>query len=484
MIKTRTKIVCTIGPSSWEKMAIKKLAESGMNVIRMNMAHGTYDEHARTIKRIREVEREVGRPLAIEVDLQGPKIRVGEIAGDGIELKPGQEMVFSTNPKLVKKATKDLAKDKVFVQYPNLHQDVEPGASLLLADGTMGVKVLNVDGQDIVCKIITGGILKSHKGLNFPDTTISIPTITDKDKKDLAFAIKHDVEWVGLSFVRAAEDILELRELIDRASHGKQPAIKITAKIETHEAIENLEEIVKVSDGIVVARGDLGPEVSVSAVPELQKLINQTSRSYLKPAIVATQMLYSMVENPRPTRAEVSDVANAVFDHMDAIYLSDETASGKYPVEAVKMAVSIIRDAENSEYDDALPFGKLSIQAEDKPLVMLARHAASLAKEIDAQAIVVTTVTGQTAIAVSSARQEVPIIAVTDHKKVQRQLNLVWGIDPMVHASIVNINTVTKDIREILQKSYHVKAGDKIVFIDGVKKDKTEGENLVEIITL
>jgi len=398
-----------------------------MDVVRLNMSHGTHDQHHQTIQNIREVSRELEVPLGIEVDLQGPKIRVGEIAPKGIELTEGERIVFSTNPKLAKKVTMDPGKDKIFIQYRHLHKDVEPGARLLLADGTMAVKVESIDGDDIVCRVLNGGKLKSHKGLNFPDTAISTPTITDKDKKDLAFAMKEDVAWLGLSFVRCAEDLVELRKLIDKLSAGKKPETKVTAKIETHEAMENLEEITRASDGLVVARGDLGPEVSMTAVPRLQKEITQVARAQLKPVIVATQMLYSMVENPRPTRAEVSDVANAVFDHVDAIYLSDETASGKYPVESVRMASDIVRDAEKSIYDDVTTLDKFQIAGEDQPLFSLGRHAASLAQEIKAKAIVVTTVTGRTAEAISSARRDLPILAVTSHRKVQRQLTLLWG---------------------------------------------------------
>jgi len=479
----RTKIVCTIGPASWEESAIRDMAKSGMNVVRVNMAHGKYEEHVETFRKIRAVGRDLDLPLGIMVDLQGPKIRVGEIAS-GVELREGAKIVFSTSKRIKDKVASDLSKDKIFVQYPNLHKDVEPGARLLLADGTMGVKVISVDGQDIVCEVITGGVLKSHKGINFPDTTLSVPTITEKDKKDLAFALKEDVDWVGLSFVRSAQDILDLKEMAEKMANGKQPATRIAAKIETHEAMENLEEITKVADAIVVARGDLGPEISIYRVPELQKLITITARGQLKPVIVATQMLYSMVENPRPTRAEVSDVANAVFDHLDSVYLSDETASGKFPVQAVKTAASIISDAESSKYDDAVSLAKLSIPADDKALVMLARHAADLAQEIDAKAIVVTTVTGQTALAVSSARRELPIVAVTAHKKIQRQLSLVWAVDPVMHPHIANVNTITSDLSKYLQDKYHIKSGDKVVFVDGVKKDKTEGEKLVSVIEM
>ncbi len=479
----RTKIVCTIGPSSWEEKTILEMGKAGMDVVRVNMAHGTYEEHQRTFSRIRKASRDMKRPIGIMVDLQGPKIRVGEIAEE-VELLEGEKVVFSTSTRLKDKVTKDLGKDKIFVQYPNLHKDVEPGARLLLADGTMGVKVVSIDGQDIVCEVVTGGIIKSHKGINFPDTTLSVPTITDKDKKDLAFALEQDVDWLGLSFVRSPDDITNLKALISKLSHNKKPATKVAAKIETHEAMSELPKITEVSDAIVIARGDLGPEVSIYKVPELQKLITSTARGLLKPVIVATQMLYSMVSNPRPTRAEVSDVANAVFDHLDGIYLSDETASGKFPVQAVNTATSIIADAESSQYDDTLPFERLNIRPEDKAMVMLARHAASLAKDISAKAIVVTTVTGQTAIAVSSARQEIPIVAVTDHKKTQRQLSLVWGLDPIMHPHIANVNTISADLRDYLHQNYKVKSGDKIVFVDGVKKDKTEGESLVSIVEI
>lgn len=484
MLKNRTKIVCTVGPSCWDRKILTAMARAGMDMVRLNMAHGEYEEHQKIIELIRDIGRELSIPLGIEVDLQGPKIRVGKIAAEGVKLVEGKELVFTTNPKYARKAVADLTKDKVFVQYANLHRDVDAGARMMLADGKMAVKVLSVHGHDIVCRVTTGGMLTSHKGLNFPDTSISVATITDKDKEDLHFAIKHEADWVGLSFVRAPEDITELRELIHKDSHVKKPATKITAKIETHEALDHLEEIVKLSDGVVIARGDMGPEVSMTAVPEYQKKITTVSLAAMKPVIVATQMLYSMVDQPRPTRAEASDVANAVFDHVDAIYLSDETASGKYPVEAVRAASQVINDAERSHYDDLMARPPLLVKGTDRALIALARHAAQVAREIKARAIVVTTVTGQTAQAVSSARVEIPIIAVTTHKKIQRQLNLLWGIEPIVMADIVSINSLTPHLHEFLVENYRAKKGDKIVFVDGVKKDKTEGENLVKVIEI
>ncbi len=460
------------------------MARAGMDMVRLNMAHGKYEEHRQIIELIRDISRELSIPLGIEVDLQGPKIRVGEIAEEGVKLVEGKELVFTTNPKYAKKTARDLSADKIFVQYHNLHRDVEPGARLLLADGKMAVKVLAIHGYDIVCRVMTGGQLTSHKGLNFPDTTISVSTITEKDKEDLKFALANDADWVGLSFVRAPEDIEELRELIKKYSAGKKPATKITAKIETHEALDHLEEIIGISDGIVIARGDLGPEVSMTAVPEYQKKITTVSLALMKPVIVATQMLFSMVASPRPTRAEASDVANAVFDHVDAIYLSDETASGKFPVEAVRAASQVIKDAEKSVYDNLADLRPVTIKGEDKALISLARHSAQVAREIKARALVVTTVTGLTAQAVSSARAEIPVVAVTSHKKIQRQLNLIWGVDPIVMADIVSINSLTPHLHSCLARTYRLKPGDKVVFVDGVKKDKTEGENLVKVIEI
>ena len=482
MLKNRTKIVCTIGPSCWDRKILTAMARAGMDMVRLNMAHGKYAEHQKLIELIREIGRDLEIPLGIEVDLQGPKIRVGEIAGAGLKLVAGKELVFTTNPKYAKKIAGDLSRDKIYVQYHNLHRDVEVGARMMLADGKMCVKVLSVHGYDIVCRVLTGGLLTSHKGLNFPDTSISVATITDKDKEDLRFAIKNEVDWIGLSFVRAPEDIEELKELIARYSHGKKPAALITAKIETHEALDHLEEIIAVSDGVVIARGDLGPEVSMTEVPTYQKKITEISRAQMKPVIVATQMLYSMTASPRPTRAETSDVANAVFDHVDAIYLSDETASGQYPVEAVRAASQVIKDAEKSTYDNLSTPRPVTGRQADPGLVALSRHAAQVAREIKARAVVVTTVSGQTAQAVSSARVELPIVAVTAHKKIQRQLNLLWGVEPIVLPNIATINSLTAELRQVLAEKYRFRPGDKIVFVDGVKKDKTEGENLVHII--
>ncbi|EKD49282.1 MAG: hypothetical protein ACD_63C00198G0003, partial [uncultured bacterium] len=383
-----TKIVCTIGPSSNEGNALIAMARAGMDLARLNLAHGDYESHGKIIDMIRDVSKKIKRPIGIEIDLQGPKIRVGEIKDGGILLKEGEKVTFSTDPKIAKKITGDLTKDKIFVQYENLHKDIEKGDRIMLADGAMSAQVLEVEERDIICKVVDGGNLTARKGMNFPDTSISVPTITEKDKNDLRFAIKRDVEWVGLSFVRSDKDIIELRELIERYSHGKKPATKITAKIETHEGLDNFDSILEAADGIVVARGDLGPEVSITAVPEYQKMITEKSLRALKPVIVATQMLYSMTKNPRPTRAEVSDVANAVFDHVDGIYLSDETASGNFPVESVNVAREIILDAERSEYDNVdVPLVDENIDS-SRDIAKLSIHAANVAKEVDAKAIV------------------------------------------------------------------------------------------------
>ncbi|MEK9157479.1 MAG: pyruvate kinase, partial [Patescibacteria group bacterium] len=337
MVK-RTKIVCTIGPASSTPAIIKQMIASGMNVARLNMSHGTYPAHRALIKAILSASKALGEPVTLLADLQGPKIRLGVLPEAGVVLKTGGMVEFTT-------ATDAYRHGLIPVTHKAMHKDVKVGHRIFIDDGLLEVKVTKVHGQTVMAKVVNGGTVTSHKGMNFPDTTLSVDPITDKDKADLAFALKAGAQWIAMSFVTRAEDMKRLRGMMSR------PA-KIIVKIEKHEALKNFNAILKEADGIMVARGDLGVETPAEDVPLRQKEIIAKCRAAGKPVVVATQMLDSMMRNPRPTRAEVSDVANAVIDHAEGVMLSGETASGKYPVAAVAMMNKICLDTEKSVYDN------------------------------------------------------------------------------------------------------------------------------------
>ncbi|HVM90561.1 MAG TPA: pyruvate kinase [Verrucomicrobiae bacterium] len=439
-MEKRTKIVCTIGPASQEVEQLVALAEAGMNVCRLNFSHGTHEEHAELIKRIRHVRELTGEPLTILQDLQGPKIRVGVLPDDGVKLEAGKTIIFTSGKGNIPKS--------IPVTYPNLHEDVKAGQHLLLDDGLLEVMVKGVKGDEVTCQIITGGILKSHKGLNLPETKTSIPSITDKDKDDLAFGIRQGVDWVALSFVRSADDIRQLRGLI-----GNAP-IKVIAKMEKPEAVTNMDEIVAAVDGIMVARGDLGIELPAERVPIIQKDLITKCLAARKPVIVATQMLDSMIRNPRATRAEVSDIENAVIDHTDATMLSGETASGEHPLEAVKTMAASIVEAEKSAYDD------IRIDATENNLT------AMLARASEARAILVASMTGATAEIVSHYRRELPIYVAVPSEKLAPQLNLIWGTHPFAVEGDSLPKIVERGMAELLRRKA-VTTGDDVIVVAG-----------------
>lgn len=453
-MEKRTKIVCTIGPASREIEMLVKLTEAGMNVCRLNFSHGTHEEHAELIKRIRKVREMTGEPLTILQDLQGPKIRVGELPKTGVELVAGQPVVFTSG--------KGNPPKTIPVTYPNLHEDVKPGQHLLLDDGLLEVVVKSVSGKEVTCEVVNGGMLTSHKGLNLPETETKISAITDKDKDDLAFGITQGVEWVALSFVRSAEDIRQLRLLI-----GNAP-IKVIAKIEKPEAVKNMDEIIAAVDAIMVARGDLGIEMPAEKVPIIQKDLIRKCLAAAKPVIVATQMLDSMIRNPRATRAEVSDVENAVIDHADATMLSGETASGAHPLDAVMTMAASILEAEKSAYDD------LKIEPKSSNI------ASVLSRNKNAKAILVASPSGEAARQVSRYRRELSVyVAVSDEKTVP-QLNLLWGVRPF-HVNAKDVpSLIEQGIEELLRRKV-VSKGDEIAVVAGEPLGETGHVNLAEI---
>jgi pyruvate kinase len=471
----RTKIVCTIGPSSESPKIILKLIKAGMNVARLNFSHGTQAWHGGVINTIRKISKELGEPVGILADLQGPRIRVGEVAAAGIKLNPKDKVTLTTNLKN--------EKNKIPVTYENLHKDLAPGNRILLDEGLLELKVLKIAGRDIFCEVMVGGVLTSHKGINLPDSSVSLPPLTEKDKKDLEFAVARGVDWVALSFVSRASEIYDLRYLIQVLEHKlkipKGLPIKIIAKIEKHEALTNFDEILEAVDGIMVARGDLGIETPAEDVPLWQKKIIDKCLAVAKPVIVATQMLDSMIRKPRPTRAEVSDVANAVIDHTDAIMLSGETASGAYPLLAVQTMDKIVRETEKSTYDDlAMASIMKNIKNIDDAVSQVAKI---LSKTVDAKVILVASLSGYAGRIVARYRPELPILVATDNERVERQLALSWGVVPFVLPPCRTVEELVDRSIGYIKKNKFVSGGDKIIIIAGEPVGRSGNVNLIEI---
>ena len=447
----KTKILATIGPASNNYESIKSLAAAGANFFRLNFSHGSHSVHQEVIEIIRRVNKELSCNLGILQDLQGPKIRVGEVENNGVEIKPGEKITITNDPVI---GTASL----VSTVYQNLPQDVVPGDRILIDDGNLEVVVNSTDGKNVNATVIHGGILKSRKGINLPNTKVSAPSLTEKDIEDLNFGLEQDVDWIALSFVRSAEDIIDLRSRIEAA--GK--ACKIVAKIEKPEALDNIDSIIEATDAIMVARGDLGVEVPMEIVPLWQKRMVEKCKLACKPVIIATQMMESMIQNPRPTRAETNDVANAVLDGADAVMLSAETASGKYPVNAVKAMTSIITYLE----ENAEIYHNLYKIPEDDATFLsdnLILMAARLSRNVKAKAIVGITYSGFTGFRLASHRPLANIFVFTRNEKLLTQMSLVWGVRAYYYSSLVSTDATFEDIENTLKTDNHVKSGDIII---------------------
>ena len=411
----KTKIVCTIGPACETPETIRELIASGMSVARLNFSHGTHSDHKKKIHIIRKIAEDLGKPVAILQDLGGPKIRVGHIPDPGVRVEPGQNITLTTQ-------TVEGSEQRISVSYPFLGEQVKAGDRILLADGFLELRVGSINGSEIHCEVITGGVLTSHKGINLPTGTIRMPSMTDKDREDLHFGLGHDVDYIALSFVRTAADIRNIKEII----HQENKDTPVIAKIEKHEAIDHYEDILDAADAIMVARGDLGVEIPLEEVPIIQKRLIQKANSLGKPVITATQMLRSMVDAPRPTRAEASDVANAVLDGTDAVMLSEETATGNYPIQAVRYMIRIVAEAEKT-----YPHDRYLNMVPEKEISDAVTYAACvLADRLDATAILAPTRSGRTAIQISRFRPKQPIIAFTSSLTTVRRLSLFRGIYP------------------------------------------------------
>ena len=459
----RTKIICTLGPATNSLEKIIELIHAGMDVARLNFSHGSHAEHKARIDLVREASRRTGKPIAILQDLQGPKIRIGTLEKT-VLLKQGERLIITTDDIIG-------TYDRVSTTYKEIVYDVQRGDRILIDDGLLEVKVLDKTDREVITEVVVGGLLKSQKGLNLPGVNMSVPSLSEKDIEDAHFGLDNEVDMIALSFVRTAKDIQQLSDII--RSRGKNAWI--VAKIERPEAIENIDEIIAAANAVMVARGDLGVEMKTSAVPVLQKLIVQKCNAAYKPVIIATQMLESMTENPRPTRAEASDVANAVFDGTDAVMLSGETAAGKYPVETVKTMCEIINSVESKDIHHLLMAERETFAPQTKNHAdavdlseAIAISAVDVASKIHAKAIVVLSHTGGTAIKVSKQKPSMPIIVITDNEKVQRLMGLVWGAETILTETITSTDDSFRMIETKLAERAIIKPGDVIVYTMGI----------------
>ncbi|HUT22340.1 MAG TPA: pyruvate kinase [Candidatus Bipolaricaulota bacterium] len=473
----RTKIICTLGPASDKIETLKQMVEAGMNVARLNFSHGTHAYHKKLMTNVRKVAKSLDKTIAIMQDLQGPKIRVGNMPKRGVDIKTDATVVITT--KKVKQGSSKL----IPVDYPLLHKDISVGDHIMMVDGLLDFEVHKIIDKDIHCKVINGGKLFSDKGINLPGVALSIAALTDKDKEDLEFGIQNNVDFVALSFVSEAGDVHDLRYLIKDIEKklkikNKRP-IKIIVKIERQDAVKNFDEILDATDAVMVARGDLGVEIPSEEVPIKQKEIIDKCLDAAKPVIVATQMLDSMIRNPRPTRAETSDVANAVIDHADAVMLSGETATGDYPVKTVETMAKIVERTENSTYDDLVLKDKVKkIESTDKAIGKVAKM---LVDNIDAKAIVVASLSGFTARIVSRYRPELPILVSCDDERVRRQMILSWGVQPFLISTCKSVEELVARTISDIKGDKLVKKGDKIILVAGEPVGASGNVNFVEI---
>jgi pyruvate kinase len=474
------KIVCTLGPSSNTRSMIQSLISAGMNVARLNFSHGTHEDHARLIELIREIADEMGVAITILQDLQGPKLRIGKLPEGKIELKAGDQVTLSSSESSVVDA------EDIFIPFeiPDLHKALKPTNHILLDDGQIEMEVQSVDGERIEAVVTLGGTLKSNKGVNLPGANLTIPSFTEKDREDLKFGLEKGVDMVAISFVKEAQDIITVRNAIkEYAPNSWAERTPIIAKLERPEALDDLDEIMKVTEGVMVARGDLGVEMSPAAVPIAQKEIIACANAHAKLVITATQMLDSMINNPRPTRAEATDVANAVFDGTDAVMLSGETAAGRYPLESVSMMSSIIMTAE-ANY---AKWGDITFEtemAEQSDPVSITRAARELAKDRNVAAIVVFTQSGRTARLMSKTRPDVPILAFTPELCTYQQMSLYWGVTPLLVPYADTLEMMIKHVETAIATTTRLKKGQQVILISGFPVGAFRQPNLALLHTI
>ena len=473
------KIVATLGPASSDEQTLTEMVEAGLDVARLNFSHGEHASHAAMVELIRRISDKLGKPITILMDLQGPKLRVGDLGKDGLTLKSGQEVALSSF-----ETPEALPANVTFIPFdvPKLHEALKPGNHILLDDGQLEFEVTRMDGKNIFAKVLLGGQLKSHKGVNLPGSNLDIPILTPKDLADLKFGLDLGIDLVAVSFVKTAEDIQMVRETM-RSMTDSEWLPPIVAKLERPEAIQNLESIIKVTDGVMVARGDLGVEMSPAIVPAVQKSIIKTANLNGKFVITATQMLESMINNPRPTRAEAADVANAIFDGSDAVMLSAESAVGKYPVHAIKMMDTIIRQAE-LHLDEWGHLDTIDSRIYNDDVVTISRATKLMVEDQDVKAIIVFTLSGRSALWMSKAKPTVPIYAFTPRLTTHRWLGICRGVTPMRVPHADTLETMITHVETAVSAATDLCKGDQVVVVSGFPVGTFSAPNLALLYTI
>jgi pyruvate kinase len=469
----KTKIVATIGPASSSKTILKQLIHAGVDVFRINFSHAEYSNVEKIIKTIRELNLELNTHIPILADLQGPKIRIGNLPGDKIKIRKGDRLTFTTIPG-------DSNPSRIFINYPDFPKDIKSGDSILLDDGKLTLQIEETNCKDeVVAKVLIGGELNSRKGVNLPDTKLSLPSLSEKDRRDLDFILAHNIEWIALSFVRSAADVQELIDLIKSKKAGNIPPV--IAKIEKPEAIENLDEILKIANGAMVARGDLGVEIPLETVPLIQKRIVKKCLALAKPVIIATQMMEGMLENSRPTRAEVNDVANSVLDGADALMLSGETSVGKFPVETVKTMQKIITEVE--DFEDIYNKKHKPVKENNPDFISdsIIYSGCNMAREANARAIVSVASSGYSAAKIASYRPNATIYTFADNEYILCRLNLVWGIRPRFYPEFLHTDKTIAVLMDELKAKKFVKSGDLLVHISNMPINQPGRSNMLKL---
>jgi len=470
VVHNRTKIVATLGPASSSKEVLLSMIKAGVDVCRLNFSHGRQADHQKVIDTIREINKQYKTNVGILADLQGPKIRIGLVKDGGVQLLNGSQIDITTN---------ELIGDEqqIYITYQSFPKDVRPGEIILLDDGKIQMRVLATNNKDTVtCEVVHGGVLTSRKGVNLPNTKVSIPSLTEEDLANLEFALENDVEWIGLSFVRSAEDIIELKRIISRS----EKAARVIAKIEKPEAIENIDDIIKVTDGVMVARGDLGVEMPMEQVPVLQKMIARKCRESSKPVIVATQMLESMITTPRPTRAEVNDVANSVLDGADAVMLSGETSVGEFPLLVIETMQKIVRNVEETSYPFNTP-KKLNADSATYMADAVCGSAVYLAEKTYATGIVSMTSSGYTAFEISSHRPKANTFIFTTNRQLLNTLSLLWGVRGFYYDKFESTDQTISDVTNILKDQKLVEPGEIVINTAAIPIEKKAKTNMIKV---
>ncbi len=465
----KTKLVCTIGAATRSRQMIERLVRAGMNVARLNFSYGTHETHAEVIRTIRDVSSLLSEPIAILQDLPGPKLRTGRLQRQEVQLKEGDDFSLTSGRALGNE-------HRVSVSFPEVFEDIRAGDTVFINDGAIQRKVLSVTRSEARFRIVVGGLLTANRGINVPGVKLHIPSVTDEDLRHLAFGIEQGVDFVAVSFVRSAADILTIRQFLQ----AKRASVPLIAKIEKHEAVHDIDNIIAAADGIMVARGDLGVEIPLAEVPVVQKRIVRKCNQAGKPVVVATQMLESMINALRPTRAEVSDVANAIFDGADAVMLSGETAIGKYPVQTVRMMASIVAETEK-----ALPYERILLERSEQVAAQtddaISYAACHMSQRLGAACIVAYTASGSTALRVSKYRPKAPILALTPSTSVMRKLTLSWGIQPYLAPAPTNVDMMFQEASQLALMSGIARKGDLVIITAGIPIGRPGNTNVVKV---